>query len=54
MYRELVAGDKEHKLLRRALLKEIAILEEEEKKKVTPNSSLLHSFIAFPSQRLLF
>ena len=29
-----MVGEKEHKILRRALLKEIAILEEEEKQKV--------------------
>ena len=36
-HRELVTGDKEHKLLRRALLKEIAMLEEEERRKVSTN-----------------
>ena len=37
-HRELVTGDKEHKLLRRALLKEIAMLEEEERRKVSTNN----------------
>ncbi|XP_067942893.1 leucine-rich repeat-containing protein 74A-like [Watersipora subatra] len=33
-FQELVVGNREHKILRRALLKEIAILEEEERKKL--------------------